>query len=167
MSLDLREQKVLDVLTNLDIPFRRYEHPPVYTVEQAKRYWDDIPGIHCKNLFLRNKKATRHYLLIMEQSKKAELKALAQRLGEERLSFASDERLMRYLGLEAGAVSPFGLINDKQREVLVLIDEDVLGADMIYFHPNVNTATIGLSYTDFEKFLTYCGQKVKNLSLIP
>lgn len=165
MTIDPREQKVLDVLTNLDISFRRYEHPPVYTVEQAKQHWDAIPGVHCKNLFLRNKKGTCHYLLIMEQSKKAELKTLAQRLGEERLSFASDERLMRYLGLEAGAVSPFGLINDHRREVLVLIDEDVLGADMIYFHPNVNTATIGLSFADFEKFLTYSGQNIKHLCI--
>jgi Ala-tRNA(Pro) deacylase len=115
------EQKVHEVLDRLGIAYTRLEHPPVFTVEQAEKHWGSITGAHCKNLFLRNKKGNRHYLAILESSKSADLKALTNRLGEDRLSFASPERLMRYLGLEPGAVSPFGLINDSQKEVQVVV----------------------------------------------
>jgi len=100
------EEKVYEVLKKLGIPYTKHEHPPVYTVEQAEQYWEDIEGTHCKNIFLRNKKGKRHYLVILLSSKKADLKALERQLGEDRLSFASPERLMRYLRLEPGAVSP-------------------------------------------------------------
>ncbi len=165
MSISEREQKVLDILESLGITCERYEHPPVFTIEEAKQHWSGLPGVHCKNLFLRNKKGNRHYLLTIEQSKSADLRALTQKLGEDRLSFASAERLVRYLGLEAGAVSPFGLINDGAHEVKVLVDEDLKGAAHIYFHPNVNTATIGLSFSDFERFLDYSGNSIRYISV--
>ena len=159
------EQKVYEALEKLDISFTRHKHPPVFTVEQAEQHWQDITGAHCKNLFLRNKKGNRHYLVIFESSKKVDLKALNNRLGEDRLSFASSERLMRYLGLETGAVSPFGLINDAQNEAQVIIDQDLRKAESVNFHPNVNTATIGISFADFEKFLSWCGNSVRYLQL--
>lgn len=165
MSSKEREQKVLRILSSLGIRYERYEHPPVYTIEEAKRHGGDIPGTHCKNLFLRNKKGSRHYLLTLEQSKRADLKALTRKLGEDRLSFASGERLMRYLGLETGAVSPFGLINDSKNEVLALIDKDLHGAARLCFHPNVNTATVGLSFSDFERFLKSTGNPFRYISV--
>lgn len=158
-----KEQKVYETLNKLDISYIRHEHPPVFTVEEAEQHWENITGAHCKNLFLRNKKGNRHYLVVLDSSKRADLKALEQQLGEDRLSFASPERMMRYLGLEVGAVSPFGLINDTQKEVQVIIDQDLKEADRINFHPNVNTATIGLSFSDFEKFLSFCGQPIRFL----
>jgi len=158
-----KEQKVYKTLNKLDIPYVRHEHPPVYTVEEAEQHWENITGAHCKNLFLRNKKGNRHYLVVLESSKRADLKALEKQLGEDRLSFASPERMMRYLGLEVGAVSPFGLINDTQKEVQVIIDQDLKDAESINFHPNVNTATVGLSFLDFEKFLSFCGQPCRFL----
>jgi len=154
------EQKVHEVLDRLGIAYTRLEHPPVFTVEQAEKHWGSITGAHCKNLFLRNKKGNRHYLAILESSKSADLKALTNRLGEDRLSFASPERLMRYLGLEPGAVSPFGLINDSQKEVQVVVDQDLKNAERINFHPNVNTVTVGVDFTDFEKFLDWCGNSL-------
>ncbi|MGD8537028.1 MAG: prolyl-tRNA synthetase associated domain-containing protein [Candidatus Aminicenantes bacterium] len=158
-----KEQKVYETLNKLDISYIRHEHPPVFTVEEAEQHWENITGAHCKNLFLRNKKGNRHYLVVLDSSKRADLKALERQLGEDRLSFASPERMMRYLGLEVGAVSPFGLINDTQKEVQVIIDQDLKGADSINFHPNVNTATIGLSFSDFERFLSFCGQPIRFL----
>lgn len=158
-----REQKVYETLERLGISFVRHEHPPVFTVEEAEQHWENITGAHCKNLFLRNKKGNRHYLVVIDSSKRADLKALEKQLGEDRLSFASPERLMRYLGLEVGAVSPLGLINDSQKEVQVIIDQDLKEADSINFHPNVNTATVGMSFSDFEKFLSFCGQSVRYL----
>ncbi len=158
-----KEQKVYEALESLDISYVRHEHPPVFTVEEAEKHWGDIAGAHCKNLFLRNKKGNRHYLVVIESAKRADLKALEKQLGEDRLSFASPERLMRFLGLDTGAVSPFGLLNDSQKEVRVIIDQDLQEAETVNFHPNVNTATIGLSFSDFQKFLSFCGQPVRFL----
>lgn len=155
------ERRVLALLDSLGIPYTRIEHPPVFTVDQARAHWRDLDGAHCKNLFLRNKKGKRHYLVILEETKSADLKALTRFLEEDRLSFASPERLKRYLGLEPGAVSPFGLMNDTRGEVQVLVDQDLMGAAQIYFHPNVNTATVGLSFADFERFLEHSGHRIR------
>lgn len=157
------EQKVYEVLKRLGISYIRHEHSPVFTVEEAEKHWENISGAHCKNLFLRNKKGNRHYLVILESSKQADIKALTKKLGEDRLSFASGERLVRYLGLETGAVSPFGLINDSKKEVQVVIDQDLKKEERINFHPNVNTATVGVDFKDFEKFLAWCGNSIHYL----
>lgn len=159
------ERKVYEILKKLDISYIRHEHPPVFTVEEAERYWQGIRGAHCKNLFLRNKKGNRHYLVIIEHTKRAGLKELEGRLGEDRLSFASEDRLNRYLGLKAGSVSPFGLISDSKKEVKVIIDQDLRNSDRINFHPNVNTATVEMAYSDFEKFLSWAGNSVRYLKL--
>ncbi len=156
-----KEKKVYEVLERLGIAYTRHEHPPVYTVEQAEQHWENITGAHCKNLFLRNKKGNRHYLVIIESSKQADLKSLGHKIGEDRLSLASEKRLMSYLGLEAGAVSPFGLINDSQKEVEVIIDADLQMAGKVNFHPNVNTATVGIDFSDFEKYLSWCGNRLR------
>ena len=155
------EQKVYEVLKGLGIAYTKHEHPPVYTVEEAEKHWENITGAHCKNLFIRNKKGKNHYLVIVKSEKRVDLKSLTSRLGEDRLSFASPERLMRYLGLEPGAVSPFGLINDKENAVVVLIDQDLKDANSVNFHPNVNTATVGIAFVDFEKFLDHCGNSIR------
>ncbi|MBM3297957.1 MAG: prolyl-tRNA synthetase associated domain-containing protein [Candidatus Aminicenantes bacterium] len=155
-----REKKVLEALERLGIPATRVEHPPVFTAEEAAVHWKGVAGAHCKNLFVRNQKGNRHYLIILPVSKKADLQALARVLGEDRFSFASAERLDRFLGLEPGSVSPFGLINDSKKEVVVVLDEDLRTASPLNFHPNVNTATLGLSAEDFQKFLSWCGNKV-------
>jgi len=154
-----KEKKVQATLNKLDINFIRHEHPPVYTVEQAAKQWKGIQGAHCKNIFVRNKKGNRHFLIIVEHLKTLDLKYLSARLGQDRLSFASPERLNKYLGLEAGSVSPFGLINDADHHVKVLIDEDLQHEKFINFHPNINTATYTISFSDFKKFLDQTGNK--------
>jgi len=159
------EAKVYEVLDQLGILYQHHPHPPVFTVEQAEQHWTDIEGLHCKNLFLRNKKGNHHYLVVAPTSKTVDLRRLNEKLGEDRLSFGSPERLMRLLGLEPGSVSPFGLINDRQKEVMVILDEDLKGASRVNFHPNVNTATVGLSREDFEKFLTWTGNSVRYVGL--
>ena len=160
-----RENKVYEVLKSLEIPFEVHHHPPVYTVEEAEEHWETVKGTHCKNLFVRNKKGNRHYLVILESSKRADLKDLNRQLGEDRLSFASPERMMRFLGLEPGAVSPFGLINDSGKEVQVVVDKDLRTANWVSFHPNVNTATLTLSFEDFERYLEWCGNSLRPLLL--
>jgi Ala-tRNA(Pro) deacylase len=157
------EQKVYDVLDELNITYTRHEHPPVYTVEEAEKFWGEIEGQHAKNLFLRNNKGNAHYLVVLEKSKTVGLKDLSEKLGAGKLSFASAERLMKYLGLEAGAVSPFGLINDNQKSVEVVLDKDFEKGELVNFHPNVNTATLTISCSDFKRFLDSCGNEVTYL----
>jgi Ala-tRNA(Pro) deacylase len=159
------EQKVLETLAGLGIAFIRHQHPPVATVEDAEKQWGPIKGTHCKNLFLRNNRGNRHYLLIAAVDKAVDLKRLNALLGEDRLSFASPERLKRWLGLEPGSVSPFGLINDATRAVEVVCDETLKSSPALGFHPNVNTATLEISLADFEKFLASCGNTVRWLKL--
>lgn len=159
-----REQKVYETLADLGIPYARHEHPPVFTVEQAVVHWQGIEGSHCKNLFVRNKKGNRHYLIIAEHLKKVDIQAIAKQLRSDRLSFASDERLKRYLGVSAGEVSPFGLLQDEGREVIVILDACLQNETFINFHPNVNTATLTISYADLLKFLAWRGNRVLVLS---
>ena len=159
------ECKVLETLDGLGIPYVRHEHPPVATVEEAEKHWGDLKGTHCKNLFLRNYKGNRHYLVIAPVTRGIDLKRLNAALGEDRLSFASPERLRRWLGLEPGSVSPFGLINDETGHVRVVCDEALRASRALGFHPNVNTATLEISLADFEKFLASRRNDVRWLEL--
>jgi len=163
--MDEREKKVIDALNDLGIVFTRRGHPPVFTVDEAVRHWEGIPGAHCKNLFVRNKKGNHHYLIIAEHRKRVDLKALAGILQDDRLSFASDERLSRHLGLSPGSVSPFGLLQDDARAVVVVIDEDLRAAEFVSFHPNVNTATLTMTVGDLRKFLSWRGNEVRFIRL--
>ena len=161
MIFSPQEQPVQNRLDELQIPYDRYEHPPVATVEEAERYWAPLNATHCKNLFLRNQKGNRHYLTIIEHMKRADLRAVANQIGDGKLSFASPERLMTYLGVTPGSVSPFGLIHDAERHVRVFLDRTLRQSQRISFHPNINTVTLTLAYSDFERFLRSCGNQVQ------
>ncbi len=152
---------IYQVLDGLGIAYTVTEHEAAFTVEQADHLYGHLPGAHTKNLFLRNKKGDRHYLVLVESHKQVDLKALRGKLGESTLSFASPERLQRYLGLTPGSVSPFGLINDGQRAVKVLVDRDLFSAETLNFHPNINTATVTLARTAFERFLAHVGHELE------
>ncbi len=152
-------------LTELGIPFTRHEHPPVATVEEASAHWAGIEATHCKNLFLRNQKGNRHYLVVLTASKRADLRAIADQIGDGKLSFASPERMMTHLGLTPGSVSPFGLINDREHAVRVALDRDFQSANRLAFHPNINTATFTISAGDFARFLAACGNPVQHVTV--
>lgn len=153
-------EKLLMLLKDLEIQYKLYNHKAVFTIEDIDNLEMKFEGMYCKNLFLRNSKGDIHYLLVLEDSKKADLKQLAKDIGSTRLTFASDERLYKYLALKPGSVTPFGLINDIQSEVIVLLDSDLVGLKKINFHPNTNTATITVSYEGLSKFLEHQGNKV-------
>ena len=156
----MTDKKVFETLDMLGINYEKYEHPPVYTVEEANQYWGDLDGMHCKNLFLRDKKGKNHYLVVMEENKKLDFENIAKKINSDKLSFASEKRLEKYLGLERGAVSPFGIINDYENVVVVIVDEEIKYADSVNFHPNVNTATLNISVDDFTKFLEWSGNNI-------
>ena len=156
---------VYAALDALGIKYDRYEHPAVFTAEDASKHWDPLGGVQCKNLFLRNKKGDRHYLVVVGIDKRVDLKDLVKIVGDDRLSFGSPERLMAELGLTPGSVSPFGLINDGDGSVRVLIDQDLRGAERLLFHPNINTATVTVSWADLERFLATRRNTVRVVSL--
>lgn len=158
--IDENEKKVYDVLDRLNIDYIRYEHIPVFTIEQANAIEISTTAQHCKNLFIRNRKGNEHFLVVVQEDKRVDLKELATRINSTSLSFASEERLFKYLKLTPGSVTPFGLINDFGKEVTVVIDKDLISSDNICFHPNVNTATIEISFDDFEKYLQWCENRL-------
>jgi Ala-tRNA(Pro) deacylase len=151
----------LAVLDRLGIAYTRHDHPPVFTVDEAEVHWRGIDAAHCKNLFLRNKKGNRHYLVVAEHRRAVNLQQVAKIVGDDRLSFGSEERLMRYLGLTPGSVSPLGLINDTAKHVHVVVDAGLRDHARVGFHPNVNTATVVMATSDFERFLDWSGQRVQ------
>jgi Ala-tRNA(Pro) deacylase len=152
---------VLRHLESLAISFERYDHPPIFTAEQGIEHWRGIDAAHCKNLFLRNQKGDRHYLVILEHHKRADLRAVAAQIGDGKLSFASPDRLLTHLGVTPGSVSPFGLIHDRERHVRVFLDADLKQAARVSFHPNLNTATLVLTMRDFERFLEAGGYEYR------
>lgn len=167
MKEDFRgDPKLYDILSQLEIGFDYYEHPAVSTVEEASKYWVDIEASHCKNLFFRNHKGNRHYLVILEHTCLLNIRELELRLKQGKLSFASPERMMKYLGLTPGSVSPFGLIHDRENHVHLFIDKNLGDSGKISFHPNLNTASIVVSYHDFLRFLAFTGNPWEYLRLI-
>ena len=140
-------------LRELGIETETLEHAPVFTVEEAKRLRGELPGGHTKNLFLRNKKG-RMWLVVCLEDREIDLKALGEQLGSGRLSFASADRLMTYLGVVPGAVTPFAALNDAQGQVQVMLDRGMLQAhDRLNFHPLDNAMTTGIQPADLARFL--------------
>jgi Ala-tRNA(Pro) deacylase len=148
-------------LTALGIAFTRHEHPPVATVAEAEQYWSGIDALHAKNLFLRDPKGLRHFLVVLAFTRRADLRGLGETFGAGKLGFASPERLQTFLGLTPGSVSPFGLINDRTHLVEVAIDAAIRDAARVAFHPNLNTATLVLTGPDFKRFLAAVGHDVR------
>jgi Ala-tRNA(Pro) deacylase len=158
-------EEVYRVLDGLGIHYERFEHPPVFTADDAAAHWGPIRATPVKNLFLRNKKGDRHYLVILEIAKEADLRQLVKIIGDDRLSFGSPERLLAQLGVTPGSVSPFGLIHEGSNGVQVIVDEELRGADRLIFHPNINTASVTISVSDLERFLATRPNRVRWLRL--
>ena len=141
-----------EVLKELNIEYEEVSHEKVMTVEEAMKLENMIDGIGSKNLFLTDKK--NYYLVILEENKRANIKELVNILECKKLSFASSERLKEVLDLEEGSVTPFGIINDKDNKVVLVIDKDLIGKKLL-FHPNTNTKTMSVTYDDLIKFIEY------------
>ncbi|MBR1515217.1 MAG: prolyl-tRNA synthetase associated domain-containing protein [Paludibacteraceae bacterium] len=166
-----RQEKVLRYLEEHNIPYSTYNHPEGKTIEEAKRWWKEDGSIHCKNIFMRNHKGNQHYLICfpcdddlsihdIEHWLKAVLVAQGQP-APGKLSFASPERMMRYLGLEPGSVSPFGLINDTDHHVILYLDSRLKDATSLSFHPNDCRGTVVISQEAFQQYLSIVGNKVE------
>lgn len=151
--MENQKQRVYDALDQLKIKYEVVEHEPVHTMEDMDRLGLPQKGTLCKNLFLRDAKGKRHFLVTCDEKKTVDLKTLARQLGAGNLSFASVDRLEKYLGLKQGSVSPFGLMNDTEHAVEFFIDKDLSRCKSLGIHPLENTATVFLSFKDLDKFL--------------
>lgn len=145
-------QELFERLDELSIPVVKHHHLPVFTVEEARALKGGIPGAHLKNLFLRNKKG-RMWLLVTSADRPLDLKEVGTILGSGRLSFGSSDRLMKYLGVIPGAVTPLAAINDRSHAVQVAIEEDLLEADALNVHPLDNSMTASIAPNDLIRFL--------------
>lgn len=155
-----KKDKVFQKLNELNISYESIDHPPVYTIEAMEDFELNKIGSIAKNLFLKNSNGKTHYLVILAGDKKADLKSIKSQIESSSLSFASEERLEKYLGLSKGAVTPFGIINDEEHLINIIIDNDLKKEKIIGFHPNVNTCTVFISYDDLIKFINTFGNKI-------
>jgi Ala-tRNA(Pro) deacylase len=159
------KEKVLETLDHLGVKYELTDHDPVYTIEDMDNLQITSLGDVCKNLFLRDDKGRRHFLVVLDKGKSADIKSIQQQLECTRLSFASDERLDKYLQLKRGEVSPLGIINDKEKKVEVVLDKDIVGKERLGFHPNVNTATVWISFDGLRKVIEANGNSIKYVKI--
>ena len=155
------ETLLLAFLDRHQLPYQRFEHPPVFTCEEAARLAPDLPGLEVKNLFLCDQKGLRHFLLVVPAAARVDLKALAPQLGAKGLRMASAERLLRVLRLTPGAVTVLAAFNDAAQQVEIVLDERVWQAPAILAHPLVNTATLALTQATLARFLALTGHAAR------
>lgn len=160
-------EQLFSYLDELGIRHETIEHPAFFTVEEGRDWHHKIPGLHCKNLFLKDKNG-KLWLVVMPADKRADINRIARQTGAAKLSFANPEVLMQALGLTPGSVTPFALLNDNQKTVHVVLDQDMMASELVNYHPLHNTASTCLRSADLLKFvkalgyqpyITDCGQE--------
>lgn len=159
------KQKALEALKKANIEYEYEEHEPLFTIEACVENGLFDKCDICKNLFICDDKGKVHYLVIAPGQKPVDLKKLADQLGEKKLRFGSDKRLMKYLGVTPGSVSPFTVINDEYGDVIVVLDRDLQKLGTLGFHPNDNTGTCMISHADLLKFLKGYDNEVRTITL--
>ena len=164
-ALELRSKRVFEFLDAHEIKYEAYTHPASPTIEIAKQYWRDDGSVHCKNLFFRNHKGNRHYLVCFDCDQDMAIHDLEKRLHQGKLSFASPQRMERYLGLEPGSVSPFGLINDEENHTHLFLDKNLESAESLSFHPNDSRGTVVISKAEFLRYLEAVGNSWEFIEL--
>ena len=160
MAQNYNKIKVFEFLEENKISYEKLEHDAVTTMEEMDAAGITSKGTVCKNLFLRNAKGNQHYLVTAMEEKVIDLKILAQDIGSTRLSFGSAERLMKHLGLTQGSVSPLGVLNNEDADVIVVFDRDLVGNPQVGLHPNDNTATIWMDFKDLQSIIKKHGNEI-------
>ena len=160
-----RMQVVFDFLDSHQICYSWYEHPEAPTIEIARQHWHRDGSKHCKNLFFRNHKGNRHYLVCFDCEQSMAIHDLEHLLHQGKLSFASEQRMERWLGLKPGSVSPFGLINDTENHVHLFLDSKLRDYPSLSFHPNDNRATVVIELSEFLRYLEIVGNTYEFIEL--
>jgi Ala-tRNA(Pro) deacylase len=159
------QPELYKLLDTLSIQFEYHEHPPLHTIEEAIKHKSWMDATFCKNLFFRNHKGKKHYLVVLHHAYQLDIHDLEKRLKQGKLSFASEWRMEKYLGLKPGSVSPFGLINDETNHVHIFFDENLKQSSKLSFHPNDNRATLNIAFNDFMKYMEEVGNSFEFLQL--
>ena len=157
-------ESLYKLLEDLKIDFKVYEHPPCFTVREAKKLRENMRGFHTKNLFLRDKKK-ESYLVIAHEDSVIDLTLLSNKIRSSRLSFGSKQRLFEELGVFPGAVTPLSVVNNIKKNINVFLDAEMLGQETIFCHPLVNDSTISLSYNSLLTYFDHLGLSFETVSL--
>ena len=158
-------QQVANKLQELGITYDVVDHPPAFSTEQADSYIEGLEGVRTKSMFLTNKKKTQYYLLIMDDKKPLDMDDFKAQVGANRIRMASLDSLAEKMNLPAGTVSPFGLLNNEEKDIHVYFDKDIVSEDVMTFHPNTNEKTIFIKTQDLFRFLESSGFYNKILKL--
>ena len=150
-------QKVVDQLNELGIPFQIVEHEPVLTTEQADRFIEGIESVRTKTMFLTNKRKRNFYLVIIDDAKRLDMDVFKEIVEENRIKMASAETLNDKMMLLPGTVSPFGLLNNRDKDIQVYFDQEIVSEERMCFHPNTNEKTIFVNTEDLFTFLIAIG----------
>jgi Ala-tRNA(Pro) deacylase len=149
-------EQLFAFLDRLGIAHETVTHPPIFTVEDGRAWHDKIPGLHCKNLFIKDRKG-KIWLVTMPAGKRADISGIEKRVGGARFSFGKPELLMEVLGVTPGSVTPFGLINDAERRVTVILDDELAASESLNIHPLHNAASTVVQTADLIRFIKALG----------
>lgn len=161
MKIFMSKEEVYLKLKELNIEYLKIDHIPIYTIDEANNLDIENKEYIAKNLFLRDDKKRNYYLLVVKSSKKIDLNDLKNKINSRRLSFASEIDLEKYLKLKKGSVTPLGVLNDVERKVKVIIDEDILKEEIVGVHPNDNDATVFMKTKDLIRLIELNGNLVE------
>lgn len=159
------KEKVFQELDALQISYEVCNHPAVFTIDEMESLGICEQGDVCKNLFLRDAKGKRHFLIVLNKDKTANLKDIRHQLGCTALSFASEERVEKYLKLSKGSITPLGIINDMDCSVEIVFDRDLIGKEKLGVHPNDNTATVWISFDSLKKVIEQNGNTINYITV--
>ena len=157
--------KVKEYLNALGIEFKIVEHEPAYTTEEADKYIEGHDGVRTKTMFICNKKKTNYYMIIMDDSKRLDINKFKEIVSEKQMKMASEEALKEKLGIEPGMVSPFGLLNNDEKDVKIYMDKEIITEEIMTFHPNDNTKTLFITTKDLFKYFENIGYEINIIEL--
>ena len=157
--------KVKEYLNSIGIEFKIVEHEPAYTTEEADKYIEGHDGVRTKTMFICNKKKTNYYMIIMDYSKRLDMNKFKEIVSEKQMKMASEEALKEKLGIEPGMVSPFGLLNNDEKDVKIYMDKEIIIERIMTFHPNDNTKTLFITTKDLFKYFENIGYELNIIEL--
>ena len=157
--------KVKEYLNSMGIQFKIVEHEPAYTTEEADKYIEGHDGVRTKTMFICNKKKTNYYMIIMDDSKRLDMNKFKEIVSEKQMKMASEESLKEKLGIKPGMVSPFGLLNNDEKDVKIYMDKEIIKEEIMTFHPNDNTKTLFITTKDLFKYIESIGYEINIIEL--
>lgn len=157
--------KVKEYLNTIGIQFKIVEHEPAYTTEEADKYIEGYDGVRTKTMFICNKKKTNYYMIIMDDSKILDMNKFKEIVSEKQMKMASEESLKEKLGIKPGMVSPFGLLNNDEKDVKIYMDKEIITEEIMTFHPNDNTKTLFITTKNLVKYIESIGYEINIIEL--